>query len=134
MLESLTRRVLIVDDDETARMFVQAVMEGLGWQTLEARDGEEGLDLAVSEQPDLIILDVSMPGRDGMDVFHDLRTNHFTEKIPIIFLTAVNSRKDGVCYTPEEIEAAYGVPGPEGFVDKPVDGAFLTKCVMGVVG
>lgn len=134
MLESLTKTVLVVDDDETARMFVKAVMEGLGWLTLEARDGEEGLDLAEHEHPDLIILDVSMPGKDGMDVFYDLRTHHVTEKIPIIFLTAINSRKDGVRYTADEIEAAYGVPGPEGFVDKPVDGAFLTQCVMGVMG
>ena len=134
MLEALTKRVLIADDDETARMFVQAVMEGLGWETLEARDGEEALDLAEAEIPDLIILDVTMPGKDGMEVFHDLRTHYITEKIPIIFLTAINSRKEGVCYTAEEIEAAYGVPAPEGFVDKPVDGAFLTSCVMGVVG
>jgi len=129
----MPKKVLIVDDDETVRMFVQATMEGGGWTAIEAKTGQDALDLAKSEQPDLIILDVSMPGMDGFEAFRRLRDSPFTEKIPVIFLTAVNAER-GVRYTPEDLEAAYGVPAPEGFVEKPVDGAFLLQCVLGVMG
>ncbi len=127
------KRVLIVDDDSIARLFVQAVMENAGWQTLEGFDGREAVELAESEQPDLIILDIAMPVMDGLEAFQTLRKTTSTAHIPIIMLTGINEDSE-TRYTPESMESVFGVERPEGFVDKPVDADFLLNSVMGIMG
>ncbi|MBI2424648.1 MAG: response regulator [Candidatus Hydrogenedentes bacterium] len=128
-----TKRVLVVDDDESARMFVMAIMEEEGWECDEAVNGEEGVDRAEANPPDLIILDIDMPVMDGFEAFQRLRDSPFTEKVPIIMLTGVN--EDGKpAVSAESMETQFGFPRPNGFVDKPVDAVFLRNCVMGVVG
>lgn len=129
------KRVLIVDDDESVRMFVAAIMEDEGWECSEARNGVECLDAVELQVPDLIILDYQMPVMDGFETFRRLRDTHMTEKVPIIILSGVNeSETPMVSYTAEDLEAAFGVPRPEGFVDKPVTADHLRKCIMGVIG
>jgi CheY-like chemotaxis protein len=128
------KKVLIVDDDEGVRLFVEAIMTDLGWLCIDAQHGEEALFLAEQEQPDLVILDIHMPVMDGLEAFRRLRDNPFTAEIPIIMLTAANEKHSGVPLDAERMELAFGFSRPEGFVDKPVDGDYLTKCIMGVVG
>jgi len=127
------KRVLIVDDDEGVRMFVAGVMEAEGWETEEALNGQQALDSAELDAPDLIILDVSMPVMDGFEAFKRLRDSPFTDKVPIIMLTGINEEQ-GESYDRDRMEEEFGVEGPEDFVDKPVDPVFLLQSVMGVVG
>ena len=127
------KKVLVVDDDESVRMFVAGVMEAEGWEAIEALNGQQALDKAESELPDLIVLDVNMPVMDGFTAFRLLRGSPFTDKIPIIMLTGINEEQ-GESYGRERMEEELGVEGPDGFVDKPVDPVFLLQSVMGVVG
>lgn len=127
------KRVLIVDDDESVRMFVAGVMEAEGWTTEEALNGQQGVDQAELDVPDLIILDVNMPVMDGFEAFQHFRNSPFTDHVPIIMLTGINE-EHGENYNRERMEEEFGVNGPEGFVDKPVDPVFLLQSVMGVVG
>lgn len=128
------KKVLIVDDDVSVRLFVEAVLEGEGWSCILGVNGEEACDLAESEQPDLIVLDVDMPVMDGFTAFKALRNSPFTEKIPIIMLTGVNTEGDGAQHDAQSMERDFGLPGPEGFVDKPVDATFLLNSILGAVG
>jgi len=130
---ALPKRVLIVDDDESVRLFVAGVMEAEGWESIEALNGQQAIDRAEAEKPDLIVLDVNMPVMDGFTAFRMLRESPFTETIPIIMLTAVNE-EEGTAYNADRMEEVFGVKGPEGFVDKPVDPVFLLQSVLGVVG
>lgn len=130
---ALTKKVLVVDDDESVRLFVAGIMEAEGWEAIEALNGQQALDKAESESPDLIVLDVNMPVMDGFTAFKLLRESPFTDKIPIIMLTAINE-EEGASHDRDTMEAEFGVAGPEGFVDKPVDPVFLLQSVMGVVG
>lgn len=130
---ALPKRVLIVDDDESVRLFVAGVMEAEGWVTVEALNGQQAIERAELEKPDLIVLDVNMPVMDGFTAFRLLRESPFTDKIPIIMLTGVNEEM-GTSYDAERMEEEFGVTGPEGFVDKPVDPVFLLQSVLGVVG
>jgi CheY-like chemotaxis protein len=130
---ALPKRVLIVDDDESVRLFVAGVMEAEGWVTVEALNGQQAIERAEAEKPDLIVLDVNMPVMDGFTAFRYLRESPFTDKIPIIMLTGVNE-ETGSSYDAERMEEEFGVTGPEGFVDKPVDPVFLLQSVLGVVG
>jgi CheY-like chemotaxis protein len=128
------KKVLIVDDDEDARSFVEAILTSTGWDTLHAENGEDALDLAERESVDLIILDVAMPGMNGFEVFRRLRTSYTTKDVPIIMLTGINSSESGEKHSRESMVASLGVAGPDGFVDKPVDADFLMYTIGGVLG
>jgi CheY-like chemotaxis protein len=80
--------VLVIDDEEEARFILRLSLERIGGMTVvEASGGEEGLEHARLLHPDVILLDVNMPGLDGTDTFRALRADTATSAIPIVFLT-----------------------------------------------
>ena len=81
-------RVLIIDDEAPIRLLCRVNLEAEGMEVVEAGDGPTGLELARSVQPDVVLLDVMMPGLDGWAVAEELLDDIETEEIPIIFLTA----------------------------------------------
>lgn len=81
-------RVLVIDDEAPIRLLCRVNLEAEGIDVLEAADGTTGLDLARVQQPDVVLLDVMMPGMDGWRVAEELLEDERTRKIPIIFLTA----------------------------------------------
>ena len=84
------RRVLVIDDStETQQLLAELVLEPSGYRPIAALDGEEGLRLALQEQPDLIILDMQLPKMDGLEVLRALRQRNVD--IPVIFLTIQDS-------------------------------------------
>jgi DNA-binding response OmpR family regulator len=80
--------VLVIDDEAPIRLLCRVNLEAEGMAVLEAGDGPSGLELAGAERPDVILLDVMMPGLDGWAVASALLENPDTAEIPIIFLTA----------------------------------------------
>jgi CheY-like chemotaxis protein len=80
--------VLVIDDEQAIRAVCSVNLTASGMDVLEAADGERGLDLARRERPDLILLDVMMPGVDGWDVARRLGADPSTREIPVVFLTA----------------------------------------------
>ena len=126
-------RILIVDDDETIRAYVEAIMASKGWEAVTGTTGRDAVELAEQELPDLIILDVLMPVMDGFEAFKELRKNYLTKDIPVIMLTAVN-QEGQACHDEVSMERELGVDRPEGFVNKPVDPDFLMNTIFGVVG
>jgi DNA-binding response OmpR family regulator len=81
-------RVLVIDDEAPIRLLCRVNLEAEGMQVLEASDGARGLDLAREDRPDVVLLDVMMPGLDGWRVAEELLEDDRTSGIPIIFLTA----------------------------------------------
>ena len=81
-------RVLVIDDEPPIRLLCRVNLEAEGIEVFEAADGTTGLDLARAEQPDVVLLDVMMPGLDGWRVAEELLEDERTHGIPIIFLTA----------------------------------------------
>ncbi len=85
----MAKRVLIIDDDTGIRKITQIALKAIAaWEVIEAVSGQTGLDLAEAEQPDAILLDVMMPGMDGIATLHHLKANPKTNAIPVILLTA----------------------------------------------
>jgi two-component system cell cycle response regulator DivK len=82
------KRILIADDKATSRELLRAVLEKQGHAVIEAADGEEALQKARAETPDLILLDLQMPRRNGYDVLGELRRDPQHAALPIIALTA----------------------------------------------
>ena len=107
------RKILVVDDEEDVRTFLTTVFEDAGAEVITATDGDEALAMAKEHQPDLISLDLSMPGKDGVEAFVELRKTPETEEIPVCVVTG----------HPEFRQVIYDRPvtPPEGYLGKPVD-------------
>ena len=105
-------RILIVDDTDAARRLLEALLQNEGFETVMAENGERALELAESELPDLVLLDLMMPGMDGFTVAARLKANPETKAIPIIVVSALEDRESRM----RGLEA-----GAEEYLTKPID-------------
>jgi len=106
-------RILVADDEPDFVTFVSTLLQDNGAAVIEASDGNQAFDLARSEKPDLITLDISMPGKSGIEVFELLRKTPETKRIPVCIITGKPEMRKLIYDRP--------VPPPEGYMDKPVD-------------
>lgn len=104
--------ILIADDDADIRRVLKVNLESEGFQTVEAADGEEALSMAIDAQPDVILLDLMMPGMDGLEVCRRLRADFRTAVTPVLMLTAQSASEDQV---------AGLATGADDYVAKPFD-------------
>ena len=104
--------VLIVEDNARNLKLVRDVLSHAGYDVLEAGDGETGVALAVERVPDLILMDVNLPGIDGVEALARLRAEPATAAIPVAALTA---------YAMTEDRARFEAAGFDGYLEKPVD-------------
>jgi len=121
----MAQKILIVDDDPDLVEAVSIILESKGYEVVTAYDGVEGLKKARTEKPDLIVLDVMMPNKDGYEVCKELKADDTYRSIPILLLTAVVSNIPTSKYTQQmgmETEA-------DDYVDKPVEPDELVRRV-----
>jgi len=106
----MSKRILLVEDQEDARRIVRDLLSANGYTLLEAQTGEDGLKLAQSEQPDLILMDIQLPGMDGYEVTRLIKADPALRHIPIIAVTSYALSGD------DQRAAAAGC---DGYVAKP---------------
>lgn len=119
----MSKRILIVDDDPDLVESVTMILEAKGYSVLAAYGGLEGLARARAEKPDLIVLDVMMPDKDGYEVCKILKADQELADIPVLLLTAVISHIATTRYTQQmgmETEA-------DDYMDKPVEPSELVQ-------
>jgi two-component system, cell cycle response regulator DivK len=80
--------ILIIEDNEKNRKLVRDVLQVKGYKTIESETAEEGLKLAIEKAPDLILMDIQLPGIDGITALKQLKTDPQTRSIPVIAITA----------------------------------------------
>jgi CheY-like chemotaxis protein len=100
------KKVLIIDDSPFMTQMFSLRLHDEGFESLIAGNGEDGLKIAANENPDIILLDIAMPGMTGWDVLSSLKKNDATKKIPVLILT--NSKGN-----PEDIEKAKALGAAE---------------------
>ncbi len=88
------RLILTIDDDLTQRTMIERTLQKAGLRVLTAEDGEKGLEAARAQNPDVILLDVIMPGMRGNEVCRRLKSDSRTKNIPVLFLTSMDDPKD----------------------------------------
>jgi len=123
--DAWNRSILVVDDDEMISKTVRPILFSYGFSVLTAGTGEEGLQVARSQMPDLILLDVILPGLKGREVCEKLKEDPLTKEVPIIFLTSKDS--------PEDVEAEKKV-GSAGHLTKPVNAKTLMAMIQDILG
>ena len=117
------RRVLVIDDSALIRAVARASLEGAGYEVVLAESGRQGLELAASEAPDAILLDVVMPGLDGPAVLSRLRQSPATAAIPVVLVTGS-----------EEERASFEELGAAGAIAKPFQAEELHGALREILG
>ena len=126
----MTHKILIIEDNEQNLYLATFLLEKNGYETVAARNGPEGIELASQVRPALILLDIQLPGMDGFAVLEELRKNPTLDMVPIVAVTSHAMAGDR-----ERILAA----GCTGYIEKPIDpdtflndvGAYLRPAASG---
>jgi CheY-like chemotaxis protein len=117
--------VLIVDDDPQTQDYLKTLLDKAGYKVLLADDGESAMEMVVEHQPDLVLLDIMMPGAHGYSVCNRIKSNDITKRIKVIFLTAKSF--------PADKRQADQV-GADGYLVKPVASEDLLKSLREHLG
>lgn len=116
----MAKKILIVEDEPRNLKLFRDLLQRIGYETIEATDGEQGVELARARNPDLILMDIMMPKMDGIEATRILKADTATKNIPIIALTSYAMKGD----RERTLEA-----GCDGYIAKPVDIQELLKAV-----
>lgn len=96
MSQTTNRRVIYIEDDQEMIELVSLILGRHGFQVIGGQGGKNGLDLIAQDPPDLILLDLMMPGMDGWEVYQQIKSNQTTRNIPVIIITAKAQEIDRV--------------------------------------
>ncbi len=124
MTEQL-RRILIAEDDDEQRTALKLILKMSKYVVTEARDGREAIDSVCQERPDLVLMDLSLPVLDGLEVTRELRGRAEFQNLPIIFVTGFDQQE-----TIDSIKACGGTD----FISKPIEFDDLRKMIENCLG
>ena len=121
------KKILIVDDEMDMRIFMSTLFETSGYKAVATRDGKDGIRKAKDILPDLIILDVMMPGEGGVQMYRQLKTDKTLKDIPVVMLSAV-AKKTFIHYLKMlNIQLNNSIPYPDAYMEKPPEAEELLK-------
>ena len=119
------KKILIVDDSKTALMMSQMILKNRSFEILTAQNGLEGIEKAVSEQPDLILMDICMPEMNGFTAVKEIRAREETSAIPVIMVTTLGDA--------ENVEFGYE-NGCNDYITKPINNVELVSKIDNLIG
>jgi len=117
------KKILIIDDESDVLTYLSALFQDHGYDTVTAMDGLKGFELAKTEQPDLITLDITMPDQSGVRTYRYYKEDEELRSTPVIIITAIGDSMRSF------LKKLKGFPEPEGFMNKPIDEDMLLKMV-----
>ena len=116
---------LMIEDNEDNRVLMTQLLQNAGYETLEAETGMEGLEMALTRQPDFILLDIQLPDIDGREVLQKLRQDSVGRDIPVIAVTSYAMAGD------EERLLAIGC---NGYIEKPIEPTLVISQIRKLLG
>ncbi len=130
----MKKTVLIVEDELDMRIFISTLLETSGYRSVTSKNGQEGLRKAIDIGPDLIILDVMMPGEGGVQMYRRLKSDNALKDIPVVMLSGV-AKKTFVHYLKmlnTRIEGS--IPDPSAYLEKPPEADEILKLTERLIG
>lgn len=116
--------VLLVEDSNDSRYFMRLELEYRGYRVIEAENGKEGVDRALQERPDIILMDLSLPGMDGLEATRQIRKEEGMRDVPIIAVTA---------HQESDFRVGAKASGFDAYVTKPIDMDCLIELIGGLM-
>jgi CheY-like chemotaxis protein len=113
-------KILVVDDDASSLELMEAMLVPNGYEIITANDGSKAVAIIIEKKPDLILLDIMMPGLDGYSTLAKIKENKTISKIPVVMLTAMGFQLN------KELASRFGATG---YITKPVDLTELLKTI-----
>ena len=117
--------IMIVEDNERNLKLLRDVLGAYGYRTVEARSGEEAVTLARDEHPELVLMDIQLPGMDGVAALRELRSSASSASTPIVAVTAFVMKED---------RDRFLAAGFDAYLEKPLDVRALRSCVESYLG
>jgi len=115
------KKVLIIDDEPDIVVYLTLLLENNGYEVISASDGEKGLELAKSEDPDLVCLDIMMPRKSGVALYQQIKTDPQLKKLPCIIISAYESAYTFKGEAFRRLVQDKTIPEPLRFFEKPLD-------------
>ncbi len=126
----MAKKVLIVDDELDMRTFVSTLLETSGFKPLTAVDGKEGMVVARSKKPSVVILDVMMPNESGIGMYRELKNDPDLKDVPVIMLSALS--KKTFFHSQKVLDEYKGekIPKPSAYIEKPPEPDELLEAIQ----
>ncbi len=113
-------KIMVIDDEPDIRTYLMAILEDNGYETCSIEESEPVSKAVLEMKPDLIILDIMMPGRSGLSIYKELRANDAVKNVPVALFSAMSPGNE---FTEEDIKKLAidnRISFPEGFIEKPI--------------
>jgi CheY-like chemotaxis protein len=130
----ISKKVVLVDDEEDIVLYLQTALEDAGLTALTASNASDGLRLIRVETPDLVCLDILMPGESGMSLYQKLRSDPALENIPVLITSGFNLSKELGDIDYRLLPDGTRVPEPEGIIEKPLTAEQFITAVNSLIG
>ena len=122
----MTKKILIIDDEPDIVIYLKVLLENNGYSVVTASNGQEGFELARTEAPDLVCLDIMMPRKTGVALYQEIKTDPKLKKLPCIIISAYESAYSFKGQAFRRLIQDRTIPEPLKFFEKPIDvNAFL---------
>lgn len=128
MSDTNKKKILIVDDEPDVVVYLKTLFEDNNYIAIVAENGKIGMQKAISEKPDLVTLDITMPEESGVRMFRDMQDNKETKNIPVIIITGVSLEFKRFLETRKQVEP------PTAYFEKPVDRDELLAKIKEILG
>jgi CheY-like chemotaxis protein len=123
------KKILVLDDEANVVTYLETLLRDNGYDTVSAGDGREGMEKALSEKPDLVTLDISMPEKSGVRFYREIKDTPELAATPVVIVTAVTGYGRSPGDFEKFISSRKHVPPPDGFIAKPIDRDELLKVI-----
>ncbi|HDI78902.1 MAG TPA: response regulator [Desulfobacteraceae bacterium] len=133
----MPKKILIIDDDPDVILFLDTILSDNGYDTYQANNGKEGLEVLKETRPDLILLDLMMPVKSGLGFFRDIKRMDEFKDIPVIMVTGVAGETgiDLKHFFKSGVRQKEGKElRPEGYIEKPIDPDRLIEMIKEIIG
>ncbi len=129
----MARKVLIVDDEQDIRVFMTTLLETSGFKPVAAANGQEGLEMARSHKPELIIMDIMMPRESGIYMYREVKKDPDLRNVPVIMVSALS--KKTFFHSQKVMDEFEGVkvPEPAAYIEKPPEPEELLSAVRQIL-
>ena len=128
------KTVLVVDDELSMRIFIATLLETSGFRPVLCKNGIEGIRKAREIVPDLVVLDVMMPGEGGVQMYRALKTDAGLQDIPVLMLSAVEEASFAHYLSMLRARVDTPIPDPDAYLEKPPEADRLREVVVGLLG